>query len=180
MDVPAGKACGQDVSAEFCKPPITDPSLHSQGPPTSRMATRRLQPQWVRCAAHNSACLHSSFASVSTQLSGSLHLCPGVSHELFMGHDCLHTVMHLFIQSWSCMPAGVLERSQPVAACVVEFAGGPGTWVTRTYTATAGGGAFFNGQPISASSCSSIAQSLLVGSAAPANPSPHPVGLRFG
>jgi myo-inositol-1(or 4)-monophosphatase len=57
---------------------------------------------------------------------------------------------------------GVLERSQPVAACVVEFAGGPGTWVTRTYTATAGGGAFFNGQPISASSCSSVAQSLLV------------------
>ena len=74
----------------------------------------------------------------------------------------------------------MLERSQPVAACVVEFAGGPGTWVTRTYTATADGGAFFNGQPISASSCSSVAQSLLVGSAAPANPSPHPVGLRFG
>jgi hypothetical protein len=66
-----------------------------------------------------------------------------------------------------------------VAACVVEFAGGPGTWVTRTYTATAGGGAFFNGQPISASSCSSVAQSLLVGSAAPANP-PPPQGLEPG
>jgi fructose-1,6-bisphosphatase/inositol monophosphatase family enzyme len=65
---------------------------------------------------------------------------------------------------------GVLQNSQPAAACVVEFAGGPGTWVTRTYTAIAGGGAHFNGQRISASSCSSIAQSLLVGSGAPAIP----------
>lgn len=66
----------------------------------------------------------------------------------------------------------MLQNSQPTAACVVEFSGGPGTWVTRTYTATAGGGAHFNGQRLSASSASSISQSLLVGNGAPANPLP--------
>lgn len=68
--------------------------------------------------------------------------------------------------------AGVLHKSQPAAACVVEFAGGPGSWVTRTYTATAGGGAHFNGQPLSASKANSIQQSLLVGNGAPANLKP--------
>lgn len=33
---------------------------------------------------------------------------------------------------------------------MVEFCGGPGTWVTRTYTAARNGGAFCNGNPIQA------------------------------
>mmetsp|Transcript_2632 Transcript_2632/g.7831 ORF Transcript_2632/g.7831 Transcript_2632/m.7831 type:complete len:333 (-) Transcript_2632:1876-2874(-) len=57
---------------------------------------------------------------------------------------------------------GVLHNSQPAAACIVEFAGGPGSWVARTYTATKGGGAFFNGQRLETSSTSAINQSLLV------------------
>lgn len=63
--------------------------------------------------------------------------------------------------------AGVLHNSQPAAACIVEFAGGPGSWVARTYTATKGGGAFFNGQRLETSSTSAINQSLLVGNGAP-------------
>lgn len=51
---------------------------------------------------------------------------------------------------------------------VVEFAGGPGSWVARTYTATKGGGAFLNGQRLSASKTSAVNQSLLVGTGAPA------------
>lgn len=57
---------------------------------------------------------------------------------------------------------GVLQNSQPAAAVIVEFAGGPGSWVARTYHATKGGGAFFNGQRLSVSSTSAINQSLLV------------------
>ena len=36
------------------------------------------------------------------------------------------------------LAAGVLKKSLPVAGCIVEFAGGPGSWVARTYTATKG------------------------------------------
>jgi myo-inositol-1(or 4)-monophosphatase len=57
---------------------------------------------------------------------------------------------------------GVLRKSQPAAGVVVEFSGGPGSWVARTYTATKGGGAFFNGQRLSASKTAAINQSLLV------------------
>lgn len=41
------------------------------------------------------------------------------------------------------------QSSTPRA--VVEFCGGPGTWVTRTYTAARNSGAFCNGNPIQAS-----------------------------
>ncbi len=40
--------------------------------------------------------------------------------------------------------------------------GGPGTWVTRTYSATRGGGAFLNGQRISVSKTEQLQRSLLV------------------
>ena len=60
----------------------------------------------------------------------------------------------------------MLHNSQPAAACIVEFAGGPGSWVARTYTATKGGGAFFNGQRLETSATSAINQSLLVGNGA--------------
>ena len=58
--------------------------------------------------------------------------------------------------------AGVLHRSVPVAAVVVEFAGGVGSWVARTYTATKGGGAFLNGKRIHVSDTETLQRSLLV------------------
>lgn len=55
-----------------------------------------------------------------------------------------------------------LRHALPVAATVVEFAGGPGTWVTRTYTAARNKGAFMNGKPISVSRVHEIERSLLI------------------
>lgn len=55
----------------------------------------------------------------------------------------------------------VLRHSTPVAAVVVEFAGGPGSWVTRTYAARRNGGATLNGVPISVSRTHDIGKSLL-------------------
>lgn len=57
---------------------------------------------------------------------------------------------------------GVLRHAVPVASCVVEFAGGPGTWVTRTYTAHRNGGAFMNGKPLTVSRTSKVSDALLV------------------
>ncbi|CAK9223098.1 unnamed protein product [Sphagnum troendelagicum] len=56
----------------------------------------------------------------------------------------------------------VLHRGRPVAASVVEFAGGPFAWVTRTFTASAGGGAFCNGHHIHVSNTDQVERSLLV------------------
>lgn len=56
----------------------------------------------------------------------------------------------------------VLHKAVPVAAAVVEFAGGPTAWVTRTYTASKGGGAQCNGKDLKVTSTSDITQSLLV------------------
>jgi len=55
-----------------------------------------------------------------------------------------------------------MKGSIPVAGVVIEFAGGPGTWTTRTYAASLGGGATLNGSPIVSSSVAEISQSLLV------------------
>lgn len=55
-----------------------------------------------------------------------------------------------------------LRHALPVAATVIEFAGGPGTWVTRTYTAARNKGAFMNGKPISVSREHDIQRSLLI------------------
>nr|XP_034887671.1 phosphatase IMPL1, chloroplastic-like isoform X3 [Populus alba] len=57
---------------------------------------------------------------------------------------------------------GVLFQGNPAAASVVEFVGGPMAWNTRTFSATAGGGAFCNGQKIHASPTAQVEQSLLV------------------
>ncbi|XP_038894425.1 phosphatase IMPL1, chloroplastic isoform X2 [Benincasa hispida] len=57
---------------------------------------------------------------------------------------------------------GVLFRGSPAAAAVVEFVGGPMCWNTRVFTATAGGGAFCNGQKINVSQTSQVERSLLV------------------
>lgn len=56
----------------------------------------------------------------------------------------------------------VLFRGNPAAASVVEFVGGPMCWNTRTFSATAGGGAFCNGQKIRSSQTDKVEQSLLV------------------
>ncbi|CAI0378831.1 unnamed protein product [Linum tenue] len=45
---------------------------------------------------------------------------------------------------------------------MVEFVGGPMAWNTRTFSATAGGGAFCNGQRIHASQTDTVERSLLV------------------
>ena len=58
--------------------------------------------------------------------------------------------------------AGVLHKSVPVAAVVVEFTGGIGSWVARTYTATRGGGAFLNGTRISVSNTEALQRALVV------------------
>ncbi|XP_021761236.1 phosphatase IMPL1, chloroplastic-like [Chenopodium quinoa] len=57
---------------------------------------------------------------------------------------------------------GVLFRGKPAAAAVVEFVGGAFCWNTRTFTATAGGGAFCNGQQIQVSATDLVERSLLV------------------
>lgn len=57
---------------------------------------------------------------------------------------------------------GVLFRGKPAAAAVVEFVGGAMCWNTRTFTASAGGGAFCNGQPIQVSANDLVERSLLV------------------
>ncbi|WVZ18459.1 hypothetical protein V8G54_005781 [Vigna mungo] len=57
---------------------------------------------------------------------------------------------------------GVLYRGNPAAAAVVEFVGGPMCWNTRLFSATAGGGAFCNGQRIQVSATNQVEQSLLV------------------
>ncbi|XVF40048.1 hypothetical protein PTKIN_Ptkin01aG0081200 [Pterospermum kingtungense] len=56
----------------------------------------------------------------------------------------------------------VLFRGNPAAAAVVEFVGGPMCWNTRIFSATAGGGAFCNGQKIQTSPTDKVEQSLLV------------------
>lgn len=56
----------------------------------------------------------------------------------------------------------VLLRGQPKAAAVVEFAGGPHAWVTRTYTASEGQGAYCNGHKISVTDNDNITRALLV------------------
>lgn len=57
---------------------------------------------------------------------------------------------------------GVLRHSVPVAACVIEFVGGPKAWNTRVFTAHRNGGAFCNGEPISVSRTKKLQQALLV------------------
>lgn len=56
----------------------------------------------------------------------------------------------------------VLYRGKPLAATVVEFSGGPYCWVTRTFTASAGGGAYCNGNRISVSAADEVEKSLFV------------------
>lgn len=57
---------------------------------------------------------------------------------------------------------GVVRGSTPVAGCVVEFAGGPQAWVTRTFAAHTGSGTTCNGKPVRVSEVSDVRRSLLV------------------
>lgn len=56
----------------------------------------------------------------------------------------------------------MLHKAEPVAAAVVEFAGGPLAWVTRTYTASKGAGAQCNGKDLQVTATTDVTQSLLV------------------
>ncbi|CAL8460782.1 g313 [Coccomyxa elongata] len=69
-----------------------------------------------------------------------------------------------FAHGYPCfaVSVAVLQKGDPVAGVVVEFAGGPGSWVTKTYSAAKGKGAFLNGSSIKVSRCKDVNQSLLV------------------
>jgi len=56
----------------------------------------------------------------------------------------------------------VLRRATPVAGVVIEFAGGPGAWVTKTFAASRNGGATLDGSPLSVSRTADVRRSLLV------------------
>ncbi len=56
----------------------------------------------------------------------------------------------------------MLHKAVPVAAAVVEFAGGPTAWVTRTYSASQGAGAQCNGKQLKVTNTTDVTQSLLV------------------
>ena len=56
----------------------------------------------------------------------------------------------------------MLQSGEPVAGAVVEFSGGPGAWVTKTYSAAQGKGATLDGSPISVSREADVGRSLLV------------------
>lgn len=58
--------------------------------------------------------------------------------------------------------SAVLHKAVPIAAAVVEFAGGPHAWVTRTYSAGQGHGAYINGERLKVTGCTDVSQSLLV------------------
>ena len=55
-----------------------------------------------------------------------------------------------------------LRHALPVAATVIEFAGGPGSWVQRKYTARRNGGAYLNGKPLTVSRTHELQKSLLI------------------
>ncbi|KAL8143032.1 hypothetical protein V2J09_016064 [Rumex salicifolius] len=69
-----------------------------------------------------------------------------------------------FAHGYPCFSVslGVLFQGRPAAAAVVEFVGGHMCWNTRTFTATAGGGAFCNAQKIHVSDTDAVERSLLV------------------
>eukprot|EP00955_Chlamydomonas_euryale_P080861 363488-Chlamydomonas_euryale.AAC.15 len=73
---------------------------------------------------------------------------------------------HTYPPHAACLAAavsvGVMRGPDPVAGCVVEFAGGPGTWVTRTYLGAPGRGATVNGAPIHVSGIDAVNRALLV------------------
>ena len=88
-----------------------------------------------------------SLSSSYTQLSGRTSAAPALV-------DIQSSI--LFVHT------AVLHKAVPVAAAVVEFAGGPTAWVTRTYTASKGAGAQCNGKDLRVTTTSDITQSLLV------------------
>ncbi|XP_078437120.1 myo-inositol monophosphatase like 1 [Wolffia australiana] len=69
-----------------------------------------------------------------------------------------------FAHGYPCfaVSVGVLFHGKPIAATVVEFVGGPMCWNTRTFSASAGGGTYCNGQKIHVSQTDQVERSLLV------------------
>lgn len=74
---------------------------------------------------------------------------------------------------------GVLRHSTPVAGCVVEFAGGPGVWVTRTFAAHRNGGATCNGKAIQCSRTKELTKSLLATDAPGPDPAAQVTGFGY-
>ena len=54
------------------------------------------------------------------------------------------------------------RRGRPVAACVIEFTGGPRAWGRRTYKASLGGGSTCNGDMLRCTGATELRRSLLV------------------
>mmetsp|Transcript_4872 Transcript_4872/g.31162 ORF Transcript_4872/g.31162 Transcript_4872/m.31162 type:complete len:346 (+) Transcript_4872:2660-3697(+) len=57
---------------------------------------------------------------------------------------------------------GAVHKGKAVAACVVEFTGGPHCWTTRTFLASRGNGASCNGYPIQVTKNDSVQTGLFV------------------
>ncbi|CAN1847355.1 Phosphatase IMPL1, chloroplastic [Linum perenne] len=78
-----------------------------------------------------------------------------------LGLDMEQRMLHMVI-----LALQFLWESKASCCCCdeakVEFVGGPMAWNTRTFSATAGGGAFCNGQRIHASQTDMVERSLLV------------------
>ena len=94
-------------------------------PPTLRTATHPLRSAWRCCATPRPS--HPQVLPREGRLGGAAR--PSQSASGFLNRGLL--------------------LAFPAACCaVIEFGGGPGSWVTRTYTASRNGGAFCNGKPI--------------------------------
>jgi myo-inositol-1(or 4)-monophosphatase len=69
------------------------------------------------------------------------------------------TVAYMKDRPWWCVPIAIVEDGRPVAAVVHAPALG------ETFTATAGGGAFLNGRPITASDTADLDDAAVLGDA---------------
>jgi myo-inositol-1(or 4)-monophosphatase len=56
----------------------------------------------------------------------------------------------------------VLRHSTPVASTIIEFCGGPGSWITRTYSAARNAGATCDGRRLQVSRTADVTRSLLI------------------
>ncbi|HEV7229373.1 3'(2'),5'-bisphosphate nucleotidase CysQ [Brevundimonas sp.] len=69
------------------------------------------------------------------------------------------TVAYMKDRPWWCVPIAIVEDGRPVAAVVHSPA------LDETFTATAGGGAFLNGRPITASDTADLDDAAVLGDA---------------
>lgn len=89
------------------------------------------------------------------------------THVCFVSHAFLNVALHPTILHPTTHPnftptTSPLRSTPSPQPPPLPHTGGPGTWVTRTYTATRNGGAFMNGTPLCVSRTKTLDQSLLV------------------